>query len=303
MHVMTYEGKMLTGFRIREDEKTLVVRETVLGAKTYEFLKEDLEHVSNTPVSTMPKGLANQLATRAEFLDLVRFVMEAATGRFAQQNVARPPSAEAGQSRSSGASSAESSRATLKRTELFASLQQREDISFLPGKDDAPYVHIFAAEAEYGAFYSMPMMAELLNRNHDFNVSISYALDEDGNIDSRVRNGLKGFELLEHADLAVFFTRTKELTKQTSQQLQAYLDSGKPIVGFRTANHGFNFNNDDPDADYLREEGWIHKGPKLCDMWKHKFGGHHGGSPKDGDLTSISLNSGRTSTPARRSYW
>ena len=175
------------------------------------------------------------------------------------------------------------------RAELFAGLEKRGDISFVQGGEGKPYVHIFAAEAEYGAFYSMPMLAEILNHHYGFSVSISYSLDEKGNIDSRVRDGLKGFDLLEHADLAVFFTRSKELTKKTSQQLQRYLDSGKPIVGFRTANHGFSFPKESPDADYLREEGWTHKGPKLCDMWKHKFGGHHGGSHRDSYLTSISL--------------
>ena len=148
----------------------------------------------------------------------------------------------------------------------------------------------------------MPMLAEILNHRYGFSVSVSYSLDEEGNIDSRVRDGLKGFDLLKHADLAVFFTRSKELTKESSRQLQQYLDSGKPIVGFRTANHGFTFAKDSPAADYLRDEGWTHKGPKLCDMWKHKFGGHHGGSHRDGDLTSISLGDKPAEHPIVRGF-
>ena len=179
---------------------------------------------------------------------------------------------------------------------FFDDLEKRKDISFLRGKPEQPYVHFFAAEAEYGAFYSMPMLARLLNAHYGFNVSVSYSLDADGNIDSRVRDGLRGFDLLEQADLAVFFTRSKHLTRDTAAQLQAYLDNGKPIVGFRTANHGFNFPKESPDADHLRAEGWTHKGPKLCDMWKHKFGGHHGGSHADGFLTRIHLKEEGTST-------
>ena len=271
VHVMTYDGVIVTGFRVQEDEDTLVVRDAVLGSKTHKFLKDDLEHTMQMSTSTMPKGLTNELSSKADFLDLARFVMAAATGEFSR------PKPE------------DTSAIHPDRVELFGKLKARRDISFLQGKKGKPYVHIFAAEAEYGAFYSMPMLAEILNHHHGFNVSVSYSLDEEGNVDSRVRDGLRGFDLLEHADLVVFFTRTKELTKESSQQLQRYLDSGKPIVGFRTANHGFTFPNDSTDADYLRNEGWTHKGPKLCDMWKHKFGGHHGGSPKDGDLTSISL--------------
>ncbi len=177
------------------------------------------------------------------------------------------------------------------RSALFKQLNQREDISFLQGKAGKPYVHFFAAEAEYGAFFSMPMIAEMLNKYHRFSVSVSYALDDDGNIDSRVKDGLQGFELLEHADLLVVFSRTKNLTKKTSVLFRDYLDSGKPIVGFRTANHGFRFEKDDPDSKYLDKEGWGHKGPQLCHMWKHKFGGHHGGSKRDGYLTEIFLES------------
>ena len=188
------------------------------------------------------------------------------------------------------------------RSEFYAALEKRNDISFLKGEEDKPYIHIFAAEAEYGAFFSMPMLADILNGRYGFNVSLSYSLDAKGQIDSRVRDGLRGFELLEHADLAVFFTRTKELTKATAEQLQAYLDSGKPIVGFRTANHGFNFPKESPDAEYLGKEGWTHKGPKLCDMWKHKFGGHHGGSHRDGYLTSISLRGEPREHPITRGF-
>ena len=83
-------------------------------------------------------------------------------------------------------------------------------------------------------------------------------------------------------------------------QFQKYLDSGKPLVGFRTANHGFNFSKEAPNADYLRTQGWTHKGPQLCRMWKHKFGGHHGGSPKDGMLTDIYQDAQQTEHPILR---
>ena len=175
--------------------------------------------------------------------------------------------------------------------DFFGSLEKREDISFLRGKEKMPYVHFFAAESEYGAFFSMPMLGKMLNERHGFSVSVSYSLDLNGSIDDRIPNGLVGFELMERADLVVVFTRSKLLTKSTASAFQKYLDSGKPLVGFRTANHGFNFSKEDPDADFLRSEGWTHKGPQLCSMWKHKFGGHHGGSPRDGMLTDIFPNS------------
>ena len=35
-------------------------------------------------------------------------------------------------------------------------------------------------------------------------------------------------------------------------------------------------------------------------MWKHKFGGHHGGSPKDGMLTDIYQDAQQTEHPILR---
>ena len=61
--------------------------------------------------------------------------------------------------------------------DFFSSLEKREDISFLRGKEKMPYVHFFAAESEYGAFYSMPMLGKMLNERHGFSVSVSYSLD------------------------------------------------------------------------------------------------------------------------------
>ena len=63
---------------------------------------------------------------------------------------------------------------------------------------------------------------------------------------------------------------------------------------------GLVFPKEDPDAEYLKTQGWSHKGPQLCRMWKHKFGGHHGGSPKDGMLTDIYPNQDHASHPMLR---
>ena len=44
----------------------------------------------------------------------------------------------------------------------YDSLEKRKNVSFLRGSSGKPYVHFLAAEAEYGTFYSMPMLAEML---------------------------------------------------------------------------------------------------------------------------------------------
>ena len=52
------------------------------------------------------------------------------------------------------------------------------------------------------------------------------------------------------ADLAVFFLRWRLLPKEQVAHIQKYLDSGKPVVGFRTTSHSFHY----PKGDEL--ERW-----------------------------------------------
>jgi putative membrane-bound dehydrogenase-like protein len=60
---------------------------------------------------------------------------------------------------------------------------------------------------------------------------------------------LPGIEALATADVAVFFTRRLQLEGESLDAVKAYLKSGKPVVGVRTASHGFqNFLEMDKDV-------------------------------------------------------
>ncbi|HYH68121.1 MAG TPA: PVC-type heme-binding CxxCH protein [Urbifossiella sp.] len=50
---------------------------------------------------------------------------------------------------------------------------------------------------------------------------------------------LPGLEALDKADVAVFFTRRLKLEGADLERVQKYVASGKPVVGVRTASHGF----------------------------------------------------------------
>ena len=53
--------------------------------------------------------------------------------------------------------------------------------------------------------------------------------------------GLPGLEALKKADLAIFYTRFLKIDDQQLVHITDYLKSGKPVVGFRTSTHGFNY--------------------------------------------------------------
>ncbi|QDU21544.1 PVC-type heme-binding CxxCH protein [Urbifossiella limnaea] len=50
---------------------------------------------------------------------------------------------------------------------------------------------------------------------------------------------LPGLEALEKADVAVFFTRRLQIKGDDLERVKKYVASGKPVVGVRTASHGF----------------------------------------------------------------
>lgn len=73
--VITDSGLAVTGFRVKDDGNSLVLREPA-GGKEIKFEKDEVDEVVPSTKSAMPPGLVNQLSTRQQFLDLTRFLME-----------------------------------------------------------------------------------------------------------------------------------------------------------------------------------------------------------------------------------
>jgi type 1 glutamine amidotransferase len=68
---------------------------------------------------------------------------------------------------------------------------------------------------------------------------VLFPIDKDGTINPDVSN-IPGLEALESADLAVIFLRFRDLPDEQMKHLVDYIESGRPIVGIRTATHAFN---------------------------------------------------------------
>jgi putative heme-binding domain-containing protein len=73
--VITDNGLVVTGFKTSDDGTTIVLREPA-GGKEFKIAKDEVDEVVPSPKSAMPPGLVNQLGSRDQFLDIVRFLME-----------------------------------------------------------------------------------------------------------------------------------------------------------------------------------------------------------------------------------
>ncbi len=78
--IITDDGKSLSGIVARETEKDVVLREVAGGARETTIPKSAIEEQIVGTTSLMPAGLANLLADRKQFIDLVCYLAKVAEG-------------------------------------------------------------------------------------------------------------------------------------------------------------------------------------------------------------------------------
>lgn len=112
---------------------------------------------------------------------------------------------------------------------------------------------LIGAEDEYHSPETMPALAKELEAQHGMSCKV---LADKNNVSNwkpesgKRINELQGIEALNDADLLVLFMRFRTINEDQCQVLHNYLDTGKPIVGFRTSTHSFNYHKDDPLAHW-----------------------------------------------------
>jgi type 1 glutamine amidotransferase len=94
----------------------------------------------------------------------------------------------------------------------------------------------------------MPMLARILAKRHGFDCTVLFSVNDKGEADptlkthwknKNTRHNIPGLQYLQKADLLILFSRMITLPDEQIQHIIKYIDSGQPIIGIRTANHGF----------------------------------------------------------------
>lgn len=153
-----------------------------------------------------------------------------------------------------------------------------------------PHIVFVTGDEEYRSEESMPMLARILKRDYGFEVSVCYALNEEGFIDPNVLDNIEGLEQLEDADMMVLFTRFRALPDSQAHYILKFAESGKPMVGFRTTTHAFLY-KDDAEREHLNND-WPTR------VFGQQWITHHGHFD-DGDapLTRVEIAEERQSHP------
>ena len=95
--ITTRQGQLITGLLVSEGAEEIVLRDPGDPDRLLKVARQDIDERQASKQSSMPDGLADQLASREEFLDLVRYVMEISEKGPARVLALRPNSAQVGQ--------------------------------------------------------------------------------------------------------------------------------------------------------------------------------------------------------------
>jgi len=135
--------------------------------------------------------------------------------------------------------------------------------------DRRPRVVFISAESEYGSAESLPGFAHELETKYGLCCEVLQGSTQKKGED---RNYIGGMEVLTGADLAVLFVRRRALPAADMKYFRDYMDSGKPLIGLRTASHAFDTRGNTPQG---------------CSEWRDldntvlggSYHGHHGSGP------------------------
>ncbi|MDR1224790.1 MAG: isochorismatase family protein [Tannerella sp.] len=146
-------------------------------------------------------------------------------------------------------------------------------------EDRRPRVAFLTAEGEYRANQRLPEFAHeltLKNIHSDFSTGLP-AMEGEG------RHNLENLQILEDADLAVFFIRRIALEPEKMQKIKDYVAAGRPVLGLRTASHSFDAKGNVPReggsivASKENTSGFLSQWPEFDrDVLGGNYQGHYG---------------------------
>ncbi|MCW3081216.1 ThuA domain-containing protein [Segetibacter sp.] len=142
-----------------------------------------------------------------------------------------------------------------------------------------PTIIFVTGDHEYSGEATLPLVAAELEKNYGFQTKFLKAFP-----DHNSEENIPGLEALKEADVAVFFLRWRRLPANQVKYIEDYLKTGKPVVGFRTTTHAFNY----PKGHEL--EKWNSFGELVFNAppgWGGKANHTHYGHKSTTDVTII----------------
>lgn len=151
------------------------------------------------------------------------------------------------------------------------------------GPGTGKHIVLLSGDDEYRSEEALPMLGKILAMRHGFKCTVLFAINpEDGTIKPNHQTNIPGMQSLDSADLVISGLRFRNLPDDQMKHFVDYVDSGKPVIGVRTATHSFNYPKD--STSKFKHYTWTSK------EWKGGFGqqvlgdtwiSHHGHHKKE----------------------
>ena len=108
------------------------------------------------------------------------------------------------------------------------------------GPGQSKKIVLISGDEEYRSEEALPQLAKILSTHHGFHCTVLFAIDpQTGYIDPNRRDNIPGLEKLATADLMILAVRFRSLPDEQMRHIVEYVESGRPVIGLRTATHAF----------------------------------------------------------------
>ena len=135
---------------------------------------------------------------------------------------------------------------------LGSAAVQANPVIYKAGKPSKGKKLVFiASDHEYRSEETLPALARIMAVHHGFDCTVLFGLDENGEIKAGASN-IPGLEALKDADGAIIFTRFLALPPEQMKHIDDYLNRAGPVLGLRTATHGFNYPKSKESDPYFK---------------------------------------------------
>ncbi len=122
-----------------------------------------------------------------------------------------------------------------------------------PGK--GKHVVLVSGDEEYRSEEALPQLGKILAQRHGFTCTVLFPIDDKTGLIDPGKSNIPGLESLQKADLMIIATRFRNLPDAQMKYLVDYIESGKPIIGLRTATHAFSIPKDKTYSKYSYNYG------------------------------------------------
>ena len=132
---------------------------------------------------------------------------------------------------------------TLVACTLLAGILKAEDpwITY-PGGDGpgkGKHIVLLAGDEEYRSEEGLPMLGKILSQRHGFKCTVSFSVNDKGEIDPNNQKSLSNPKALDSADAIIMLLRFRTWSDEDYKHFDEACNRGIPILGLRTSTHAF----------------------------------------------------------------